>query len=303
MLGSRVGAPKTSAAFTLIELLVVIAIIAILAAILFPVFAQAKLAAKKSAGLSQMKQIGTAVQMYAADYDDGIPTWDSYYSVYPAGNRNAAWAAGGSQPTWKRMWDALLMPYVKSGTFDQQTALANVEFAGLWKSPGAEYEPKRGRSIGMNQLLFWDPLFNNDPSQPMDANWFTGIYYWINLGQVDKVANTMFVGDTGTGGRYEPVYFLNGYQESFLTNPSLPAWSRPWRYGKNSANYVWLDGHASSENGDKIYPNPGKPVPFPWSTGALGQTYCAAAKYQATTPTMREALAAAAVSRGVACSP
>jgi len=57
-------------AFTLIELLVVIAIIAILAAILFPVFAQAKAAAKKSNALSQVKQLGTAWQMYAADWDD-----------------------------------------------------------------------------------------------------------------------------------------------------------------------------------------------------------------------------------------
>lgn len=57
-------------AFTLIELLVVIAIIAILAAILFPVFAQAKLAAKKTQGLTQAKQIGTSTQIYIADYDD-----------------------------------------------------------------------------------------------------------------------------------------------------------------------------------------------------------------------------------------
>lgn len=57
-------------AFTLIELLVVIAIIAILAAILFPVFAQAKLAAKKAADLSNMKQMGTGTQLYLADNDD-----------------------------------------------------------------------------------------------------------------------------------------------------------------------------------------------------------------------------------------
>ena len=57
-------------AFTLIELLVVIAIIAILAAILFPVFAQAKLAAKKSVDLSNMKQQGLAIIMYANDFDD-----------------------------------------------------------------------------------------------------------------------------------------------------------------------------------------------------------------------------------------
>src|SRR3954468_11217893 len=57
-------------AFTLIELLVVIAIIAILAAILFPVFAQAKEAAKKAVCVSNTKQVSLAWQMYATDYDD-----------------------------------------------------------------------------------------------------------------------------------------------------------------------------------------------------------------------------------------
>src|SRR5690349_23071232 len=91
------GAMQRRSAFTLIELLVVIAIIAILAAILFPVFAQAKLAAKKAAGLAQMKQMGAAVMMYAGDYDDGIPTWDWYQAIYPAGAcatcRDGIWAA------------------------------------------------------------------------------------------------------------------------------------------------------------------------------------------------------------------
>jgi len=62
---------KAKGGFTLIELLVVIAIIAILAAILFPVFAQAKSAAKKTAAISNFKQAGTAVAMYSSDYDGG----------------------------------------------------------------------------------------------------------------------------------------------------------------------------------------------------------------------------------------
>ncbi len=60
-------------AFTLIELVVVIAIIAILAAILFPVFAQAKLAAKKATAVSNVKQIGLSHMLYVGDYDDVSP--------------------------------------------------------------------------------------------------------------------------------------------------------------------------------------------------------------------------------------
>ena len=68
ILGGRITMIRKG--FTLIELLVVIAIIAILAAILFPVFAQAKLAAKKTSDLSNLKQIGTSTKLYEADYDD-----------------------------------------------------------------------------------------------------------------------------------------------------------------------------------------------------------------------------------------
>ena len=67
-------------AFTLIELLVVIAIIAILAAILFPVFAQAKVAAKKAKSLTEIKQMGTATIIYQADFDDLFPRGYGKYS-------------------------------------------------------------------------------------------------------------------------------------------------------------------------------------------------------------------------------
>src|SRR3954463_1047585 len=76
--------------FTLIELLVVIAIIAVLAAILFPVFAQARDKARQSSCLSNTRQIGTAFMMYAEDYDGGFPSW------------------------WDHRWHIPLKPYVKS---------------------------------------------------------------------------------------------------------------------------------------------------------------------------------------------
>src|SRR5690348_11021219 len=79
-------------AFTLIELLVVIAIIAILAAILFPVFAQAREAARKATCQSNLKQIGSGLLMYIQDYDETYPVNDY----------------GGNQPFtyWTQPWDA-----------------------------------------------------------------------------------------------------------------------------------------------------------------------------------------------------
>ena len=92
-------------AFTLIELLVVIAIIAILAAILFPVFAQAKLAAKKIKATSQMKQLGTGTMIYLADYDDKYP---------PKVRIQHGPSNGGGDPFDSMTWDDLIFPYVKS---------------------------------------------------------------------------------------------------------------------------------------------------------------------------------------------
>src|SRR6476619_7559159 len=102
--------------FTLSELLVVIAIIAILAAILFPVFAQAREKARSISCLSNMKQLGTAIQMYNQDYDE----------TYPFANPDC-W--------WGNTWGNTVQPYVKSTQIfkcpsDNATRQAGMDWAG-----------------------------------------------------------------------------------------------------------------------------------------------------------------------------
>lgn len=92
---------KSRKGFTLIELLVVIAIIAILAAILFPVFAKAREKARQTACLSNMKQLGLACMQYANDYDDNM--------VPPYMQSDTTYNDGSSQ-----RWPHLLYPYVKA---------------------------------------------------------------------------------------------------------------------------------------------------------------------------------------------
>ena len=143
--------------FTLIELLVVIAIIAILAAILFPVFAQAKEAAKKTADLSNQKQISLAVQMYMTDYDD-------IYAMLR--NSPSDWSctrfSGGVLPCqYTNSFHFVINPYTKN--------------KGISKSPQDTLPRNQTNCIGPgNQdpdgggLVSFGPTYNN-PTQPLVA--------------------------------------------------------------------------------------------------------------------------------------
>jgi len=117
------NAPRRSVAFTLIELLVVIAIIAILAAILFPVFAQARAKARQSACVSNLRQIGMALAMYRSDHDELQP--ESSPDLDPA-------CLDCCEGTYT--WRAAILPYVKNrGLFvcPQQPQLDGFADAGI----------------------------------------------------------------------------------------------------------------------------------------------------------------------------
>ena len=111
-------------AFTLIELLVVIAIISILAAILFPAFAQAKAAAKAIVSLSNVKQLNTALIMYAIDNDDVI------VRVYPVDDTTIV----GNEFYQTDTWAGNIYPYVKNRDVFWD-GVRNKTLADTWTDP------------------------------------------------------------------------------------------------------------------------------------------------------------------------
>lgn len=141
--------------FTLIELLVVIAIIAILAAILFPVFAQAREKARQTNCLSNQKQIGLGVMMYIQDYDEVYPM-DQWFTTT------------GDQVRWFDSVD----PYIKNGekfTFNNRSS----GVGGIWSCPS--FPSKQTAQYGVHLVVFPDggscPWINSPttPTVPMAA--------------------------------------------------------------------------------------------------------------------------------------
>ncbi len=136
--------------FTLIELLVVIAIIAILAAILFPVFANARMSAKRSACLNNLKQIGTAMTLYQQDYKGNYPSYDQYPGM-PWGHAS-----------WVYM---LNQGYVKTlKVFNCPAAIRP------WLIP--ETDPPSKSGYAMNEYIFYRGIYNmsNESSIPSPSD-------------------------------------------------------------------------------------------------------------------------------------
>lgn len=205
-------------AFTLIELLVVIAIIAILAAILFPVFAQAREKARATSCLSNTKQLGLALLMYAQDYDETFP---------------GLWVGLPGEKYWG--WAQVSKPYVKS--------------AALWACPSKPGHKWSG------DLDTEHPIFLGQPDRRMGhgLNGDTDDVSTSGMG-IGRYDGTGLVG-APMGGVVAPAEcYLLGDSRSYAPSSYGDAISdsiAPWSYNvapgfrhNQSANMVYVDGHA-----------------------------------------------------------
>jgi prepilin-type N-terminal cleavage/methylation domain-containing protein len=198
-------------AFTLIELLVVIAIIAILAAILFPVFAQAKAAAKKTACLSNMKQTSTATFLYGSDCDDTFPMswwWDPGWND-PLGfmGYNAPEANPGRG----------LFPYIKS--------MDMLRCASTVNNTVPEHSPVKTPGAGNSSYLWNGGLRRLSMSSP------DSIATLITFAESPTYSRIMFVQPAIWS--VDPETFVNGIDIN---------WAGV-NHGGDGGNYAFGDGH------------------------------------------------------------
>ena len=214
-------------AFTLIELLVVIAIIAILAAILFPVFAQAREKARQTQCLNNLKQIITAWSMYSNDYDGmACPTADDSFVIWWDG-KDDTWGTTG-----KFYYDeGFLGPYLKNGKINKCPSYTGKSFDR--ENTGYAYNAYIGG----------------------EYQWATGLYEPepANIGNINKPSETIVFADaasgtTSIGGSVKEIY---GCQILFspqlaLNHPYGSVGRIHFRHGGEIANISYADGHAKS---------------------------------------------------------
>lgn len=252
---------KNSRAFTLIELLVVIAIIAILAAILFPVFAQAKQAAKKAADISNQKQVSLAIIQYQTDVDDLYPlamgmgpgnTWPWNFNQYFPADYPAGAGTDGSYAirmmSSPMAWANSSQPYAKN--------------LGVWDTPGAPLTSAGGASNalvgkkkGASGLTYNGELMSYNGSgvaQPADI-----ILVWTGRGNADAdgavlSSPALICNQANVGCHYVPGNFdasgnliscgpgggANNGETSGVFGPS----GSMWVYSKG-INTAFCDGH------------------------------------------------------------
>jgi prepilin-type N-terminal cleavage/methylation domain-containing protein/prepilin-type processing-associated H-X9-DG protein len=221
-------------AFTLIELLVVIAIIAILAAILFPVFAQARDKARQIACLSNTKQIALAIHQYAQDYDETLPVL-------------------GVNAQNRGRWQYQIFPYVKTA------AVYNCP-----NIPNNKWVPPTGSALGTSDRggYGWNLALSANAGGG-SINTAPG----YSLAQIAKPAETIIVGDTGFEGSPPNTNQVGwAMYAADPRNPASTGQGQPGLYAQfrhhvsrtkavvggqqlpieGNANFCFLDGHAKS---------------------------------------------------------
>ncbi|MCS7300002.1 MAG: prepilin-type N-terminal cleavage/methylation domain-containing protein [Fimbriimonadales bacterium] len=207
--------------FTLVELLVVIAIIAVLAAILFPVFARVRAAARQEKCVSNLTQISKAFLMYANDYNQMMPTVGWVFRPTPD---NAP------------LWTAMIMPYVKNRDLFRCPEAADAEYGEVWS--------QRARlSYGLN--WFWGFPYQSS----MD--------YVVSLSKVTRPAAAILVLDSvPIPPSADP---LGGYMVTpfgFENRARVLPMNKPSGYATRHNEGVvvtFADGHAKWFRGDQLY--------------------------------------------------
>jgi prepilin-type N-terminal cleavage/methylation domain-containing protein len=245
--------------FTLIELLVVIAIIAILAAILFPVFAQAKAAAKKTTALSNTKQSGLGVLMYANDNDDTAPLMHAFDPItgtmvsgpvsasglgpYRLWSIPAGWGANAAAREADAVaWHNSCLPYTKNADIFGQSDL-------LLYTSGFDYSTSPGglpiTSLSANGLLNGYPLGGvASPSRLPLLWWGNGKEGYRGYGYTSPYLRCREIGTPAVKAppcRFNP----NGAPQAATFNPNTR--QDTWEFTFNpNADTTWVQGNGVS---------------------------------------------------------